>query len=274
MYIKNGTVYADAWKYLVCNGSFCQSFDESEIDNIEEYDIDFGGFEVRWIGEMGFAICPHCNISYVVPAEKTVEAMKKWIIDNRYNDEERINIIVNKDMSDESAFDYKKLVEWSEYAEGVAKKIGRLIGIDTHETIDTIKADVIKKINDYDSSDNVNLFYFNDMPMWLDKATRVGLMNSTTILIEEGEEATTLWFGNHSFTVPCETVIAILHAVERYALECFNVTAEHKANVLALETIDDVLDYDYTIGYPEKLVFNDGVKYDTVDYPEKVAING
>jgi hypothetical protein len=38
-----------------------------------------------------------------------------------------------------------------------------------------------------------------------------------------------------------------------YALQCFNVTAQHKANVLALDTVDDVTSYDYTSGYPEQI---------------------
>lgn len=38
-----------------------------------------------------------------------------------------------------------------------------------------------------------------------------------------------------------------------YALGCFNVTAAHKAAVEELTTIDEVLAYDYTKGYPERL---------------------
>lgn len=43
---------------------------------------------------------------------------------------------------------------------------------------------------------------------------------------------------------------------ELYALECYNVTASHKANIEQLTTIEEVEAYDYTIGYPEKLVIN------------------
>ena len=43
-----------------------------------------------------------------------------------------------------------------------------------------------------------------------------------------------------------------------YALECYNKTAEHKNNVEALTAIDDIVSYDYTKGYPEKLEINTG----------------
>ena len=47
----------------------------------------------------------------------------------------------------------------------------------------------------------------------------------------------------------------MLSALELYALECYNVTAAHKANVMALESVDDVVAYDYESGYPDKLNF-------------------
>ena len=43
------------------------------------------------------------------------------------------------------------------------------------------KVDKIEEIAAYDTSDKVNGFILNGQIVWLDKATRVGLMNSTTI---------------------------------------------------------------------------------------------
>ena len=47
-----------------------------------------------------------------------------------------------------------------------------------------------------------------------------------------------------------------MNTLELYASACFDKTAEHKANVLALDDIEDILSYDYTVGYPSKLHFN------------------
>jgi len=81
----------------------------------------------------------------------------------------------------------------------------------------------------------------------------MGLMNSTTIAKSMGQEKTTLWLGSYQLEVECDKAIQLLSALEMYALECFNVTASHKAAVNKLDNIDAVLTYDYREGYPEKL---------------------
>lgn len=109
------------------------------------------------------------------------------------------------------------------------------------------------EITDYDSSPDVNLFYLNGLGIWLDKATRVGLMNSISIEKAAGKENSTLWLGTISITVPCDQAIQMLSALEIYALDCYNKTAEHKKNVESLTEVSEVKSYDYTTGYPEKL---------------------
>ena len=95
--------------------------------------------------------------------------------------------------------------------------------------------------------------------MWLDKATRVGLMNSTTIEKAAGNETTTLWFAiggmETQIVVPCDGAIQMLSQLEMYALDCYNRTAAHKAAVAKLTTKEEVEAYDFTTGYPEKLSF-------------------
>lgn len=117
------------------------------------------------------------------------------------------------------------------------------------------KAAKIFEIDNYDTSDAVNSFTLDGESVWLDKNTRVGLMNSTQIQKAAGQETTTLWFGGKSYTIPCDTAIQMLSALELYALGCYNVTAEHKAAVEALEDVESIEAYDYTTDYPEMLVF-------------------
>lgn len=111
----------------------------------------------------------------------------------------------------------------------------------------------IAEIAAYDTSDKVNGFVLNGLLVWLDKATRVGLMNSTTIAKAMGQPTTTLWLGGQKLVVDCDKAIQLLSALEMYALECFNVTASHKAAVGELKTIEDVKAYDYKAGYPKML---------------------
>ena len=113
----------------------------------------------------------------------------------------------------------------------------------------------IESIKLYDSSPSVNLFYYNNIPMWLDKATRVGLMNSISIEIEQGKETTTLWLDDLQVTIPCDKALEMLKEIEMYALECYNVTAMHIHNVKQLTNPEEVRRYHPT-GYPEKLKFS------------------
>ncbi len=120
-------------------------------------------------------------------------------------------------------------------------------------TLEEAKQQVLDSITAYDLSDSVNAFILNGSSVWLDKATRVGLMNSTTIARNMGNKTTTLWLGDMKLEVDCDKAIQLLSALEMYALDCFNVTAAHKAAVSELESIEEVLAYDFTANYPSKL---------------------
>ena len=118
------------------------------------------------------------------------------------------------------------------------------------------KVDKIAEIAAYDTSDKVNGFILNGQIVWLDKATRVGLMNSTTIERDLGQETTELWLGEHNLIIKCDLAIQLLQQLEVYALKCFNVTATHKKEVNNLSTIEEINSYDITKDYPDKLVIN------------------
>ena len=121
------------------------------------------------------------------------------------------------------------------------------------KTLEEAKEMLLAEIDAYDKSSAVNGFALNGAVVWLDKATRVGLMNSTSITKAMGQPTTTLWLGESKMEVPCDTAIQLLSALEMYALECFNVTAAHKVAVSELTTIEEVEKYDITAGYPAQL---------------------
>lgn len=120
-------------------------------------------------------------------------------------------------------------------------------------TVEEAKEKLVAEITDYDTSSSVNGFMLNGVLEWLDKATRVGLMNSTNIAKAAGQKTTTLWLGGVKLVVDCDKAIQLLSALEMYALECFNVTASHKAAVGWLMSIEEVEAYDYKAGYPKML---------------------
>ena len=124
------------------------------------------------------------------------------------------------------------------------------------EKLEQAKVEKIAEITAYDTSSSVNGFILNGLLVWLDKATRVGLMNSTTIAKAAGQGTTTLWLKGIKLVVDCDKAIQLLSALEMYALECYNVTASHKASVGELRSIEEVEAYDYKAGYPKMLEMN------------------
>lgn len=121
------------------------------------------------------------------------------------------------------------------------------------ESIESIKARVIQQIIDYDKSESVNSFLINGQKVWLDKATRVGLMNSTTICKNLGKAHTSLWLKGQQFTIECDKMIHLLELLEDYALECYNVTEIHKAEVEYIYDADELEAYDVAKDYPEPI---------------------
>ena len=111
------------------------------------------------------------------------------------------------------------------------------------------------KIQQYDSSSEVNIFYMNGTPMWLDKATRAGLMLRLQAEQTMGKEMTTLWYGANQYSLPIGMAMQMLLAIEIYASECYDNTQRHLAEVDKLETKEEIESYDYRSGYPQYLEF-------------------
>lgn len=113
-----------------------------------------------------------------------------------------------------------------------------------------------KEIISYDQSNAVNTFYINDVAVWLDKTTRSGLMLRFQSEKAFGDYHTTLWYNDQEFTLVLDEAIQMLYALEKYASKCYDNTQKHLSEINKLTTIEDINNYDYTIGYPEQLIFS------------------
>lgn len=111
------------------------------------------------------------------------------------------------------------------------------------------------KIKAYDSSREVNLFYVGDKEVWLDKATRAGLLLRFQAEAAQGLVSTSLWYNGAQFPLKVDQAIQMLYAIELYASACYDNTQRHLAAVNELKTIEEIEQYDYKVGYPEKLSF-------------------
>ena len=164
----------------------------------------------------------------------------------------------------DAADEFEALTEWcnqcktrAAYLMNLGEKEYDLVSDEWQErckaTLEKAKKEKLAAILAYDTSSDVNGFMLNGNKVWLDKETRVGLMNSTQITRDMGQDTTTMWFDGYKLEVRCDMAIMLLSSLEMYALECFNVTAAHKKAVSELTTIEEVEAYDYKTGYPKQL---------------------
>ena len=121
--------------------------------------------------------------------------------------------------------------------------------------IEEVRKMKISEIQIFDKSANVNSFKIQRKSVWLDKSTRVGLFNSISIEKNAGKTHTILWYDAIKYIIPIPDALAMLNKIEMYALNCYNVTQSHIAAVKSLQTIEEIENYDYTVGYPVKLSF-------------------
>lgn len=112
---------------------------------------------------------------------------------------------------------------------------------------------VLAEIEKHDKSSAVNGFILNGERVWLDFELRDRVYQGNERLQRIGRTDTTLWLGNHCYNLSIEQAQNIISHIEAYAKDCYNVTAAHKAAVEKLQTVEEVLAYDYTAGYPKVL---------------------
>lgn len=113
------------------------------------------------------------------------------------------------------------------------------------------KREVLSAISTYDASDSVNTLVVNGQRGWLDKATRVGLMNGVGVAKSCGMERMSLWIDGREYVMDVARLEELLVKVEVYAMGCYNVTAWHRRAVAGLTTVEAVLGYDFKAGYPQ-----------------------
>lgn len=158
-----------------------------------------------------------------------------------------INLVKNSTYTLNEIFDiYKELFptnkQWSEILimrEGVLNFL-------------SLKKILQKAIAYYDTSKYVNSFYYQDKQYWLSKDIRIGLFR----LIDSGAEQITLQLNDNYLIISPDKLKNFLNQLEVYAGKCFATTAEHLQNIKQFSTIEELLNYDYTAKYPNKIILN------------------
>ncbi len=119
-------------------------------------------------------------------------------------------------------------------------------------------------INDYDTSEAVNQFNFNveasgiTIPYWLPVAKRTQIRESVTAWKSAKKGAYKLDVREYDMSpeIDCAKLLAMLQELEVYAVKCYNTTSSHLRAIDDLTmSVEEILNYDFTAGYPEKLTF-------------------
>jgi hypothetical protein len=128
-------------------------------------------------------------------------------------------------------------------------------------TLEQAKAEMIQKINEYDSSDNVNAFNVHDTEHdatfdgWFTPDERSNYKSSIDAAKLIGVSALTFFIGDLQLEVTPTQAEYMLAQIQLYADQCYIVTKQHKIDVNGLDTIASVDAYPYQQGYPNNITF-------------------
>ena len=234
----------------VGNGNYLYRWDVQEEEILSEIVQEQSDEPIEPVKRVQYSCC-EATIIGTPTYDKCVEA----VIRDKYTAEQEM-ALVNKYNSylNSVTIDSAGVDEYNDYLKYIfnAKMVVKR-DLELEEALVIAKEKLFNKISEYDKSDEVNGFLLNGELFWLDRETRMSVSYSTSQEKALGNETTTIWLGGKSMVLPCEIALGLLSQLEVYAKKCYNKTAEHKAAVDKLKTLEDVESYDYKSGYPERL---------------------
>lgn len=124
------------------------------------------------------------------------------------------------------------------------------------DPIEQARANKIKALDAYDNSIKVNGFFVGEQLTWIDRDTRNTYKASIEAAELLGESSIVVPILGMILNIPIEKGKIVLARIQRYADACAIVTATHKMTISGLDSEEEIMGYDFTQGYPDKLVFN------------------
>lgn len=134
-------------------------------------------------------------------------------------------------------------------------------GLSSEELLLQAKNDKIYEVKLFDASFDVNDCIINhngqELHYWASKTDRDALKSAVQDCINIGRTKYRLDLRelNTSLNIQCEVLLHMLTQLEIYAIDCYNKTTDHIYNINNLNTLEEIDNYDYSVGYPEKLIF-------------------
>lgn len=124
------------------------------------------------------------------------------------------------------------------------------------DPIEQARSNKIKALEAYDNSIKVNGFFVGESLTWIDRDTRNTYKASIEAAELLGESSIVVPILGMILNIPIEKGKIALAKIQRYADACAIVTATHKMAISGLDSEEEIMGYDFTLGYPEKLVFD------------------
>lgn len=113
-----------------------------------------------------------------------------------------------------------------------------------------IKDFLKQKIQLYKDSFAVNSFIYKNKEYWLDSKTRNSLYNLSKSNLEKIE----FILEDQVIEIYTEKLQEFINSLEIYAHKCYVNTFKHLETVKDLTNLEEIINYDYTTGYPEKII--------------------
>lgn len=114
----------------------------------------------------------------------------------------------------------------------------------------TIK-DILRKKNQiYRKSLDVRAFLYKGKNYWISKEDRASLWNISNSVVGNVD----LVVGNDILNMSALQLKSFLLKLENHAYKCYVNETKHLQCIDKLSTPEEIINYDYTTGYPEKIV--------------------
>lgn len=130
------------------------------------------------------------------------------------------------------------------------------------ELLERAKKRKLDELHRYDESSQVNncriVYEGQTLDYWADKHERDALKSALADFIAMGRLTYRLDLRDKgiSITLPCESLLQMMAALEVYAVDCFNRTTDHEFFIKSLTTREEIEAYEFRgNGYPQQLRF-------------------
>lgn len=159
----------------------------------------------------------------------------------------------------ENKEEFEELRMWRMYAKQKAREAMVYLFGDDFEAVDSVeetRKEKLVQLAGYDNSTSVNGFFVGEQLTWIDRDTRNTYKASIEAAELLGESSIIVPMLGMILNIPIDKGKIALAKIQRYADACAIVTATHKMAISGLDSEEEIMGYDFTQGYPEKLVFD------------------